>query len=213
MPTRGRAPPRATGQTPYVIRAFQIAGQTGLGRDGRRFALAQVEREMQLGAEDWEPVYPAGRPDYLALPAPPPRIPGRSPDALRIVLETPLRIKRNGRFVGAAELDARDLLRALCARVELLALHHGGNPDPFRWPHLAARSETLSLSDRRVRWHERTRYSSRQGTAMQLGGLVGELILKGQGLAAFWPALWYGQWVHLGKGTGFGLCRYCLEPL
>jgi CRISPR/Cas system endoribonuclease Cas6 (RAMP superfamily) len=48
---------------------------------------------------------------------------------------------------------------------------------------------------------------------MKMGGLVGELRLRGPGLATFWPALWHGQWVHLGKGTSFGLGAYRLEAV
>ena len=38
---------------------------------------------------------------------------------------------------------------------------------------------------------------------MQMGGLIGEIELTGPALAALWPGLWLGQWVHVGKGTAF----------
>ena len=40
---------------------------------------------------------------------------------------------------------------------------------------------------------------------MQFGGLVGEVALDGPSLPELWPALWLGQWTHVGKGTAFGL--------
>jgi hypothetical protein len=57
-----------------------------------------------------------------------------------------------------------------------------------------------------------TRYSSRQNTLMEMGGLLGEMLLTGPGLIGLWPALEYGQWVHVGKGTSFGLGAYTLGP-
>ena len=53
--------------------------------------------------------------------------------------------------------------------------------------------------------------SSRQNTLMELGGLLGTFELSGSELATLWPALWWGQWVHTGKGTTFGLGAYRLE--
>jgi CRISPR/Cas system endoribonuclease Cas6 (RAMP superfamily) len=64
----------------------------------------------------------------------------------------------------------------------------------------------------RLHWHEWTRFSSRQDTRMQMGGLLGDLTLGGPGLPTFWSSLWYGQWVHVGKGTSFGLGAYALDP-
>jgi hypothetical protein len=69
----------------------------------------------------------------------------------------------------------------------------------------------VSSASPSLRWSEWTRFSSRQNTTMQMGGLVGAIALEGSGLAAFWPALWLGQWVHVGKGTSFGLGKYRLR--
>jgi hypothetical protein len=59
-----------------------------------------------------------------------------------------------------------------------------------------------------LRWLDWTRYSTRQDTLMQMGGLVGDLHLSGLGLPALWPLFGLGAWVQLGKGTSLGLGRY-----
>ena len=61
-----------------------------------------------------------------------------------------------------------------------------------------------------ARWHEWTRYSARQDTLLQMGGLVGSFALPGAALAPFWSCLWAGQWTHAGKGAVMGLGRYRL---
>jgi CRISPR/Cas system endoribonuclease Cas6 (RAMP superfamily) len=32
------------------------------------------------------------------------------------------------------------------------------------------------------------------------------------GLDAFWPYLWLGQWTHAGKGTSMGMGAYTIQP-
>lgn len=59
-----------------------------------------------------------------------------------------------------------------------------------------------------LHWHDQTRWSSRQQQSMKLGGLLGRLPLPAAGLDQLWPLLWFGQYVHLGKNTSFGLGQY-----
>jgi hypothetical protein len=200
---------------PYLIQTMDQAGERGIGRSGGRFALRRLLAEPVLGSDQWESVYDTecGQVRRLA---------GSSPDGewpapagrLSLRFQTPLRIKRRGHFVGTQEIAAEDLLRNLLARLASLADFYGdraaaGLPD---WNRLAPAARDVQLTSQSLRWLDWTRYSSRQHTTMQLGGLVGELTLDGPGLAAFGRALWLGQWTHLGKGTSFGLGKYRLSP-
>jgi len=198
---------------PYLIHALQVAGQEDPRRSGGRFEIVTLEREPCLGSGDWHRVYERGQRQYQAQIPQPMDPPAPPQSAVKLTFATPLRIKRNGHLVGAAELDAQDLLRNLCARLALLAKHYGGDPTTFDWRHLRDHAQAVTIRESEMRWHDWTRYSSRQQTAMQLGGLLGSLRLDGPGLATFWHGLWYGQWVHLGKGTSFGLGHYRLEPM
>jgi hypothetical protein len=200
-------------QAPYLIHAMQLAGDRGLGREGGRFRLLALEREVTVGTGDWEQIYDAESGEYRPRPAPAPAIPPSPEAGLRLTFETPLRIKRHGHFVGAADFTPADLLRHLCMRVEHLAQLYGGNGAGLNWLTPSPRVDRVELRGADLRWHEWTRYSSRQGTLMQMGGLLGSIKLDGDGLAAFWPALWLGQWLHVGKGTSFGLGGYRIEAL
>jgi hypothetical protein len=202
----------ALDQVPYLIHALNLAGGRGLGRAGGRFAVAAVEREQLLGGDGWDAVYQASRGEYerrdTSVPTMPP-----CPPAVRLRLFTPLRIKRRGSFLGVRDFAARDLLRNLYARIAILAELYGGDPHPFDWGAARDRADAVALLDPRLRWHEWTRFSSRQNTLMQMGGLLGDFRLAGPTLETFWPALWLGQWVHVGKGTSFGLGGYRLETV
>ncbi|MCU0836673.1 MAG: CRISPR system precrRNA processing endoribonuclease RAMP protein Cas6 [Chromatiaceae bacterium] len=197
-----------TAQAPYLIHALQLAGGRGLGREGRRFRVVALEREASVGAGDWERVYDTESGEYHARPVPPVVVPDWPGAPVRLTLVTPLRIKRHGHFVGAGDFAPADLLRHLCARVEHLARLYGGDGSGFDWTSLHGYVDKVHLRAADLRWHEWTRYSSRQDTLMQMGGLLGTVELDGDGLAAFWPVLWLGQWLHVGKGTSFGLGGY-----
>jgi hypothetical protein len=193
--------------TPYLIHAFQRAGSRGLGRESGRFVLRAVEQEVELGSDRWQPIYSAEgatleQAETLAGP------PGPAPASLKLQLATPLRIKGNGRYLGARNLDARALLGALAARVSMLADLYGGGPHGFERVRAHAAIDQVTLEAQDLQWCDWTRYSSRQRTHMQLGGVFGTLELKGPGLPALWPLLVMGQWLHIGKATSFGLGRY-----
>lgn len=66
-------------------------------------------------------------------------------------------------------------------------------------------------ADGKLEWQDWARYSSRQKTRMQVGGLMGSITLSGGDLASWWPLLWLCQWLHLGKFTSMGLGRYRLS--
>ncbi|HYN79577.1 MAG TPA: CRISPR system precrRNA processing endoribonuclease RAMP protein Cas6 [Lamprocystis sp. (in: g-proteobacteria)] len=202
----------AISQVPYLIQALREAGQQGLGREHGRFTLESVTRETTPGAGTWDRVYDAGSGTYRPAPEAP-LTPPPAPDRVRLRLLTPLRIKHDARFVVPAHFTLADLLRHLYNRLQRLALMYGGQPQTFDWPTATALLGGLRLHDPALRWHDWTRYSSRQHTLMQLGGLLGDLTIEGPALPDLWPVLWVGQWTHIGKGTAFGLGAYRLEPL
>lgn len=199
---------------PYLIQTLERAGQRGLGSHGGRFALCRVLAEEGLGSDQWRPVFDADSREYRRLVSPPP---GGTPPAptgpIRIDFQTPMRIKRHGHFVGAAEIEPGDLIRNLLARLSSLAAFYGPADAPYDWTGLADLGSDLLLTNKELTWSDWTRYSSRQGTTMQMGGLVGTLTLAGAGVPSLWTALWLGQWTHVGKGTSFGLGKYRVRGL
>jgi hypothetical protein len=197
---------------PYLIHALNLAGQRGLGRGRGRCKVTALEREETLGGDRWEQVYSAECGEFGRRETSAPAIPA-APAKVRLRLLTPLRIKRHGRFVGVREFAAADLLRNLYARLAVLTALYAHAPDQFPWRSVRDQAERVHIASSQLRWYEWTRFSSRQNTRMQMGGLLGELELTGPGLKTFWPALWLGQWVHVGKGSSFGLGGYRLEPL
>ena len=171
---------------PYLIHALRHAGEIGLGRQGGRFALHALHQEAGLGSDAWEPVYTRAGGGLLSPPPRPVALPP-APTTVSMRLETPLRIKHQGRFVGPAQLTAAHLLRALSSRLAILSDAYGPARAQFDSDSIALASRRVELIDKDLRWHEWTRYSSRQNTTMRMGGLLGRLSLAGDGLRTLWP--------------------------
>jgi hypothetical protein len=197
---RGRA------QLPYFIEALRRAGETGIGKDARRYALESVAQETQEG---WTPIYAAGGrletvdTGPMAVPSPPAQ-------ALRIELLTPLRLKVGDDLVTPARLRFRDFFSHLLRRVSLLTYFHTDTPLETGFRALVQAAEALDWQTADLSWQDWVRYSSRQDALLQMGGLVGTLTLPAAGLERFWPYLWLGQWTHVGKAAVMGLGRYQL---
>ena len=133
----------AIAQAPYLIHAMGSAGQQGLGSNRGRFRLTAVERERAPGDGVWGHVYDAHSGAYQPRD-PMPLHPPPAPATVRLRLVTPLRIKRDGHFLGARDLTAADLLHALYRRLRTLAQLYGGDPDAFDLHRSARANRTRS---------------------------------------------------------------------
>ena len=224
----------ANDHLPYVVHALERAGRHGL--TSRRVPLEMVDVQAEPpepgavdgGAVDgngvdgapprtrnrgWTTIFePGGRlsPATARFPAPPPSSP---PPVVRVRLLTPLRMRRQERFVGAADLDFRAFTGNLLRRVSLLTYFFSGTPLETDFAGLLRRAESVPITERALHWQDWTRHSSRQRADIPMGGVVGSFRLARPGLDPFWPLLWLGQWTHLGRGCSMGLGRYLLEPV
>lgn len=114
-----------------------------------------------------------------------------------------MRLKSGDRLVSQASFRA--LVFAMVRRTLELAYFHV--PDAvidWRFRPLLESASKVQVARSDLRWHDWKRYSSRQGTAMCLGGFVGSLELEGD-LAPLLPLLRTAEILHVGKGATFGL--------
>lgn len=193
---------------PYVIHALEQAGRRGLGKGQGRLALQEVA-QASTAENQWREIY---RPGAALIPQAPtmPLIPP-CPARLSLILETPLRLKANNRNLTPREFRFGVLFANLLRRISLLTAFHTDTPLEIDFAGLTRAGHAVEATETDLRWQDWTRYSSRQDTLMQMGGLRGRITLAGRAkLAPFWPYLWLGQWTHAGKGSSMGLGRYRL---
>lgn len=192
---------------PYIVTAVERMAKKGLGKGKAAFSLVRItdcfageivyERELgelnqPLVPKRWEEIEKEGD-----------RFKGRKDCCL--VLETPLRVKRQGELTAA--LDFEMFIRALLRRVAYLKEYFHFSGKDMNYGELIAKAGNVEKVRQSLVWKDWQRYSNRQGMRMKLGGLVGEIEFAGE-LDDFWPLLLWGKEMHIGKNTTFGLGKY-----
>lgn len=124
---------------------------------------------------------------------------------LQIEIDTPLRIQENGNPLREKQITKERFLISLAKRISLLAEFHA---QPLHLDFEALIAQIPQIEDeKRLKWQDWTRYSSRQKQKMKLGGVVGTWRFRNlsEELATL---LYIGQWLHCGKNATFGLGKY-----
>jgi hypothetical protein len=191
---------------PYIIHALNHAGQRGLSKDRGELALELV---AQADGENWRPIYAPGE-SFTPLPAAAPAVPP-CPERLALRFLTPLRLTSESRLISQDCFQFHHLFSNLLRRISLLTAFHTDAPLEADFVGLTQAARAVEVDHTRLRWHDWTRYSSRQDALIQMGGLIGEIELDSVELEPFWPYLWLGQWTHAGKGAVMGLGRYQID--
>ena len=194
---------------PYFVFAIDRMGKTGLGaRDANgersRFSLKNVSSDGKVIFQEKNPVLPQEIPfNRLAMNV--------SSDIeitshLEVTFKTPLRIKSKGTFVKG--LDFQRFFLTILRRLDPLWIVYTENKlDIPNEKELVQNSANIEVARDNLQWTEQTRYSNRQHSEMQMGGLTGTIEFKGD-LTPYIPLLRLAEQVHIGKSTSFGLGKF-----
>jgi hypothetical protein len=199
---------RASAYLPAIIPVVERMGSLGIGDTRARFTLESVERAWLPDSPFWTPVPINGSRVERGHPFRPPS----APKAVRVNLETPLRLVASGRPIDPEHFTTRAFFTSVMRRVSLLAWYHEDQQHQADYKDLATRAAALTASQVDLRNHRWQRWSARQNRRLTMDGLMGSFTLSGRDLAALWPWLWLASYTHTGKGTGFGLGRFTLRP-
>jgi hypothetical protein len=192
---------------PYVVHALQSAGQEGIGGHRQIFALLKIDEiDLQGNANI---IYQNGEllPQRQAVSPPLPPMPAQ----IELAFHSPLRIKQDKKNVSADDFNFGALFGTLLRRISMISYFHTDTPLETDFAGLTAKARTVRFAGQQLKWYDWTRYSSRQQAEMNMGGIVGRVILDTHGLEDFWPYLWLGQWTHVGKGTSMGMGAYSIR--
>jgi hypothetical protein len=191
----------------YVIHALQKAGEDGIGGHQQVFKLNKIESMSQCGQS--EIIYQDGelKPQQPAVLQEIPKM----PKEIDIYFHSPLRIKRDSKNLTARDFTFGAFFGTLLRRVSMLSYFHTDTPLETDFAALTIKARSIQFTSQQLKWYDWTRFSSRQQTEMNMGGLVGSAHLDMQDLEDLWPYLWLGQWTHVGKGTSMGMGAYTLS--
>ena len=191
---------------PYIVHALQTAGKDGIGGHRQIFDLIKIdELDFQGNAQT---IYHDGELQAQQNAASP-LVPDM-PSQIALRFESPIRIKQQQKNLIADDFNFGALFSNLLRRISMISYFHTDTPLETDFAGLTAQARSLSFIERELVWYDWTRYSSRQQTEMSMGGLVGSATVDMQGMEDFWPYLWLGQWIHVGKGTSMGMGAYSL---
>ena len=161
----------ANQRLPYVVHAMTRAGARGIGRGRGRLALVAVDRLLSRDGAEAIRVNDGGA-HCRVLDAAPPPIRSFTGTVIDLDVTTPLRLKIDGNLVTPQRFRPAHLIEAIVRRVSTLAEFHDApiDADYRALKHLA---NTVTMSSAQFQWQEQRRYSSRQNTAMAMGGIAG----------------------------------------
>ena len=190
----------------YLVHALREAARRGLHKRCGPLELETVEQESAAGSGDWRPILD-GQGGLAPLAAQAAHWP-EPPRRLRIEFLTPLRLRLRNDLVTPETFRFSALFVSLLRRISLLTYFHTEDALETDFAGLAARARGVEVQEARLQWKDWTRYSSRQQTKLQMGGVTGSVLVEMEAREEFWPYLWLGQWTHAGRGTSMGLGRY-----
>jgi hypothetical protein len=190
---------------PYFVYAVDRMGEEGLGKaddTGKRnqMALAKVLYDDRILYSREKPELPAEIPcQKVSLE---PAEPSEKIEQVQLNLITPLRVKQNGKFTK--DLDFPLLISSITRRLEGLWHCYGSHPITFDRNTLMSQARQITTTASNLRWQDQPRYSNRQASEMQLGGVLGTIAFEGD-ITPLLPMLKAAEQVHIGKATSFGL--------
>ena len=112
---------------------------------------------------------------------------------------TPLRIKKNNRFIRDESVELDDIIRSIQKRYKEIT------GDLLDIDKTQGR-----VTNKNIQYKELTRRSNRQNTTMNLGGVVGSVQIEGMDKKTF-EVLSVGEIIGVGKQTVFGLGKIKIE--
>ncbi|OQK17978.1 hypothetical protein AU255_09010 [Methyloprofundus sedimenti] len=193
---------QANQQLAFIIEAWKRAFQQGLGKQHAQLNLRMVYYQAAENSQTL--IYQAQQPQLQAIPANKEQHLMQT-DSITLSFVTPLRIQQKGKILSE-HMSAKDFLMALVRRYYLLQEFYGIDYQAPQFSELAIKAAGIACHVK-FQWYEWQRYSSRQKQAMKFGGVLGELQLQGD-LSEFLSVLYWGQWLHVGNKTSFGMGQY-----
>lgn len=183
---------------PYVTQALENAGVKGIGRNRSPYQIHAVSIEGQ----DMDYSLPLISQKSKHWPTGTESFSG--PFSVQLV--SPCRIKEQGSYVTTITLE--DILRSEYRRMQLLEELFGDENVVFPEESSLVFPQSEIIQQR---WEDTPYYSSRQKTALRLGGVVGGFSVQ-RSLTGFGASLLKAAEVfHVGKNVSFGLGKVVVE--
>lgn len=186
----------ATKELPYILSAFiKMLKDNGLGKDKKTYNDFNIFINDELCTKNDDIKIPKDFIKILEI--------GDIKKDIELHFFTPLRIKKDNRFIRRDELELKDIINSIYQRqLQLLGKPYRKFPYQIQG----------DIVDKNISYKELTRASNRQKTTMNIGGLVGSMKIKNLNKECY-EVLKVGELIALGKQTVFGLGKIKLKEI
>jgi len=173
---------------PYLLSAIhKLLSENGLGKDRVKYSEFFFYIDDKSVYDGKEFTIPQNYVNNFQLDKYSPEV--------KLQLLSPLRIKKEGKFLGVKEFDLNSILNSIYQRYLQLT-----NQDPSKLPF----EPKFEIKTKDIYWKQLTRYSNRQETKMSMDGLMGEIEIKNLDRESY-TLLKLGEIIGVGKQTVMGL--------
>lgn len=121
---------------------------------------------------------------------------------------TPLRITNFGDLVVNPSFEM--IMKAITRRINSLGKEHCSFNEEINYKFLIEEAKKIEVVSNFLKWKDWSRYSNRQQSKMEFGGLIGKIIFKGD-FTPFISYLLLGSHIHIGKNCVFGNGKYIIS--
>ncbi len=200
---------KAAEYLPYIYMAFVRGSERGMFKARVPFELYSVQTmngtQLINGVHSFKTDIPCS---YWQYPA---QSYAKSKTGQVLVeLKSPLRFKTNGRY--SSVFDAQAFLSCLYRRAKTLCLLYGEWNEGNSAYLYTVQFASVHIAQKALQWQDATHYSRRQNKRMELGGLVGTIILEGMFSPFVQALLDFNCIASAGKNTIFGLGQIAVKP-
>lgn len=181
---------------PYIVSAIHMMlTQNGLGKDKVKFSDFEMFVNDKSCLNDGKISLPK---EFIKKF----EIQNRYKD-IKLNFVTPLRIKKENRFLRSDEIELHNLINSIYQR-QMKILGRDYKKFPY-----AIHGEIISKN---LQFKELTRLSNRQKTTMNMGGIIGEIEFRNLNKESY-EVLKLGEILGVGKQTVFGLGKIKMEEI
>ena len=186
---------RAIDYLPYIYAAFVRAGKYGLFKSRTQYSIEDLlisEKSILIDEQNIDMNFDRFEWSISGIKT--------NPAEILVELKTPLRFKTKGKYIS--DFTADDFMMCLYRRMKTVCMLYGNFDDATDY---IPQQDKIKIVERNLHWQDYTHYSSRQKSAMELGGVTGTFKLIGQFSDFEIAMLDFAKLFNAGKNTNFGL--------
>jgi len=196
---------------PYFIHSIIKMGDMGIGKLRSRFHITSISnidenyRESEIVFKD-EKLFPVTK--FLTFEKAQKIASEYTKDYIKMYFVTPVRIQFKGSLCESLNFEI--FINNCFRRLTSLLYFYCNDNSPSYFKDEIQIDKNIHVVDNNLIWHNWDRYSARQKRRMKLGGLIGNICFKGD-FKNIIPYLIACSWIHIGKGTTFGMGKYIIQ--